>query len=628
MNLNFERIRISNFLSFGEDVEVSLQNQGLCLVKGENKDDAKSKSNMSGKSAFMDALVWCLFGEPYRNLRSKDIIRDNQEFCEVSLWLNEGLQLTRRISRKDPNYLAFQNTPIEQAVIEKELLGINFQQFISTIFFGDETANKKLALFAEGTGAERFGLITPMLDSETWKRGRGKAEDKSKCLQAELSTSQEELSKVELSIKSLGIRIADKKEQAQIFIARKNTLERDKEKEKVDIKHKIRELEGDMERMLDQPIADDEYADIEAFKVQLKDQKQGYEDQIKNVRLEISKLQDRHSDAKVTYAEKALLLKQKQSLYNEVQCPLCYQELKSGVKKDLKFEISAAQKDIRNYEAEMKLTEDLKKRAEIDILQIEALIEQGQSSMELVEDRLELKKSWNSDLKDVDRSITEQTIQVTRVDERYSNQERQLNEDHQKVAEELDVFLKEQGGLENAIGVCKEKIKALNFEIKHASFWIKGYGPEGAPNIDLREKLPLLNEKIRELVPALLSMDYQIEVSGQRQLKSSKKIKNEINLDMQGNFWRCSHGEKQRINTIIQIALGSLYGVRSNCLFFDEYFSGLDSTGIESATELFRNLLGIRDNLESIFVVSHSNVPDFDRELIFVKQEGITTLGV
>lgn len=75
MNINFDRIIISNFLSIGQ-ADIDLKDNGYVLVKGVNNHTEDSAiSNGSGKSTVFEAIIWCLCGETLRG--SKNVTNIN-----------------------------------------------------------------------------------------------------------------------------------------------------------------------------------------------------------------------------------------------------------------------------------------------------------------------------------------------------------------------------------------------------------------------------------------------------------------------------------------------------------------------------------------------------------------------
>lgn len=66
-------VDIENFMAIGK-ARAELEQKGLVLILGENRDDSSQDSNGSGKSSFPDALCWCLYGVTAREETGDDVI--------------------------------------------------------------------------------------------------------------------------------------------------------------------------------------------------------------------------------------------------------------------------------------------------------------------------------------------------------------------------------------------------------------------------------------------------------------------------------------------------------------------------------------------------------------------------
>ena len=77
MNIHFKKVRLYNFLSFG-DSEIMLDEGGYILVRGENNNvDDLATSNGSGKSSIWEAISWAITGQTIRG--TKNVVNMNSE---------------------------------------------------------------------------------------------------------------------------------------------------------------------------------------------------------------------------------------------------------------------------------------------------------------------------------------------------------------------------------------------------------------------------------------------------------------------------------------------------------------------------------------------------------------------
>ncbi|MBE0438100.1 MAG: AAA family ATPase [Methylomicrobium sp.] len=84
-------LEIKNFLTVGEDsIELTLDNKGLCLLQGDNRDDSSAVSNGAGKSTIADAVYWCLFGQTARGETGDSVINNKvKKGCVVELVIED-----------------------------------------------------------------------------------------------------------------------------------------------------------------------------------------------------------------------------------------------------------------------------------------------------------------------------------------------------------------------------------------------------------------------------------------------------------------------------------------------------------------------------------------------------------
>lgn len=171
MQLNFVELKLRNFLSFGNaEQTIKLDKDLHTLVCGLNKDKAEDDSgnqNGVGKSSFMQALHYCIYGKSIGNKITLPTLVNNinKKHMEVSLSFNKD-GVNYRIERgRNPQYLHFYKEDEEitdealgdsrdtQSVIE-EVIGMSSDLFCQTvllscsvpIFMDETTANQKIII--------------------------------------------------------------------------------------------------------------------------------------------------------------------------------------------------------------------------------------------------------------------------------------------------------------------------------------------------------------------------------------------------------------------------------------------------------------------------------------------------
>ena len=83
MIINFNSIKLHNFLSFG-DAEITLKDAGFVLVSGVNNNSSDlARSNGSGKSSIWEGISWALTGETIRGCKQ---VVNKYKFYIFTIW--------------------------------------------------------------------------------------------------------------------------------------------------------------------------------------------------------------------------------------------------------------------------------------------------------------------------------------------------------------------------------------------------------------------------------------------------------------------------------------------------------------------------------------------------------------
>jgi DNA repair exonuclease SbcCD ATPase subunit len=147
----FEKVRLQNFLSFGNTpIEFEYKN-GVTFVTGWNKD--KNTGNGVGKTTLLvESISFALFGETYRKIVQSDVVNShNKDECVVELWFTVNTQPYKIVRSVKPNklYLYKGQDDISKTVTETNkdvlnILGISKQIFNNTLVMTNDAKNKFL----------------------------------------------------------------------------------------------------------------------------------------------------------------------------------------------------------------------------------------------------------------------------------------------------------------------------------------------------------------------------------------------------------------------------------------------------------------------------------------------------
>lgn len=162
MKLTFHKVRYKNLLSTGNVFsEIVLDKSPTTLCVG---------INGAGKSSFLDALTFCLFNKPYRNINKSNLINSiNDKECLVEVDFSAGNnQFMIRRGIKPSVFEIYQNgTLIDQNAasvdyqeyLEDHILGFTYKSFTQIVILGSS-----FTPFMKLTAGDRRTIIEDLLD--------------------------------------------------------------------------------------------------------------------------------------------------------------------------------------------------------------------------------------------------------------------------------------------------------------------------------------------------------------------------------------------------------------------------------------------------------------------------------
>lgn len=171
------RVIVENFLPFRERTEFPLANQGLVLIRGNNKVSASSNDNGSGKTSVLHAIAWVLFGEDLKGRKADAVAcRFTEGQCSVRIDLEDDLGAWSVIRTRRPASLRVEgldvpkdsNMDVVQAAIESRL-GYGLHTFRNAVVFGQGSFDR----FAHADQAEQMKMLDEIqgLDYSAPRRG-------------------------------------------------------------------------------------------------------------------------------------------------------------------------------------------------------------------------------------------------------------------------------------------------------------------------------------------------------------------------------------------------------------------------------------------------------------------------
>ena len=159
----FKAVRYKNFLSTGNVfTEINLNENPTTLIVGENG---------AGKSTFLDAITFSLFGKPFRNINKPQLVNSiNEKDCVVEVEFSIGKKEYRIVRGIKPNvFEIYQDATLVnqdakskdyQEFLEKTILKMNYKSFTQIVILG----STNFTPFMQLSASDHRAVIEDLLD--------------------------------------------------------------------------------------------------------------------------------------------------------------------------------------------------------------------------------------------------------------------------------------------------------------------------------------------------------------------------------------------------------------------------------------------------------------------------------
>lgn len=538
----FTKIRWKNFLSTGNVfTEMNLTGNKTTLISG---------GNGAGKSTFLDAIVFALYGKPFRKINKPQLLNSiNQRELMVELEFKIGrfYYMIRRGQRpgifeifKDGQLVNQDAAQRDyQTYLEENILKINFKAFTQIVILGSATYVPFMELSAGG----RREIIEDLLDIQVFSTMNTLLKDR-------ISVSKEAIADVKRDIEIINTKIESAEKHNE-------SIRRVRETEVEKIKDRVKVILGEIQ----------------------------YDDEnIKAIQFEIEQLIPLIGDkAKVTEKNKKLvslkadLNARKRVLNGDLKfyhdhdnCPTCKQGIEH--KEELISKNQQALLEVEDGLSKMAaLVEEIEVRLG-DIEKIETELQQKNNRIGELRARIKMKKGqlkqFKDDLQAAEREMEE--IDRSEIDKHIANLTKTKNA-HASLIDERETLAVVASMLKD--GGIKTRI--------------------------IRQYVPIMNKLINKHLSSFdLFVDFQLDENFNEVIKS--RFRDTF------SYASFSEGEKLRINLAILLTWRAVSKMRNsistNLLIMDEVIdSAADAQGVDSLIDVLHNLTS-NDN---VFVISH-----------------------
>lgn len=543
--LIFEKVRYKNFLSTGNYFnEINLNENSATLIVGKNG---------GGKSTFLDAICFGLFGKAFRNINKNQLINSINEkgtVVEVEFSINNKNYMVRRGIK--PNIFEiyvdgeFMNQSADardfQKKLEKTILKMNIKSFTQIVILGSSSFTPFMKLSSQN----RRDVIEDILDIDIFSIMNTLLKERISLLKDEMANNNYEIKNIENSIEI-------KTEYLDKMLGSKNKKIESLMNENKQSRKKIDNINK---------------------KIQSKN------DEISSIKLEnmqeiISNLREKQDIFSKMKTQKSRLERESNFFKENDHCNTCHQDIDKSVSEDI-------------------IGKNTQKIGKLDeaFVTIEKMISDQ-------ENLIQLENSKNDEIKEIQNQISELNQDIRFHEKNISKNEKEINflennneniEKEKNDLEELNSQLNRLSGKKiddlertDLYNVCQMLLK-----------------DSGIKTRIIKQYLPVMNKYINNYLNSFdFFANFNLDENFSEVIKS--RHRDEFSYD---SF---SEGEKQRIDLAILFTWREIArmknSVNSNLLILDEVFdSSLDAEGTENFMKVMNTLEGKGFNT---FVISH-----------------------
>jgi len=566
--LKLEQISIQNFLCFREAVTLPLADQGMILVRGDNRISAAADANGVGKTAIIDSLSWVLFGETLRGLKADDVIcRFSEGSCRVELIFTcQGKRWT--LTRSRPHRVTLSDgkdlvTGDEVKTKLEDVLGFGFRTFRNAIVFGQGAFER----FALADTSEQMRMLDEIQGIDLRKALKAAQERKRLASNARASAGQ--------SIDSEQARLDDSTDTVNSLM---EAQERFKETKRVRIETLQSELEK-ANRSFDEVMRQIREARKADKKRALMIKRFEEQDAI---RREIAEALDSAFKANSVLTTQTEMQEQLQreiaNLVESGVCPTCRRTVKdeSTLKAGFEKETSKVNNRVAQASKTANLADAEVKAAQKRLRELVA-VHRGEITRDDIPDAQPIEQLKR----------TASGIKQAKMDA-----EARLKEAQESIWEAQQALVAARGAQQDArarlVKFNKDFDKA-DVDYRIADYWTTAFGDKGIRSLLVDSVAGYLNERLSSHLKDLAAGEVKVTVSALTKLKGGT-TKEKLSLDVDWmwgaeSYMGGSGGQDRRIDLALFLSLQDLAEARSAqpfpIRFFDQPEEGLDAQGLE-----------------------------------------------
>jgi DNA repair exonuclease SbcCD ATPase subunit len=585
---------LNNFRSYKGSHRLELPSKrGLYFFGGVNKAQDLG-ANGAGKSTFLDAIVWCLYGQTSRGLRASDVLTwgvSSGCSVEVSLTIGESEHLVKRTQK--PNSLLLDGKLVDQPELEKTLR-LNCRAFLCSVLnaqFGESFFNMSPTV--------KLTLFSDIMNLDYWLELSDLAKKRSNELLGQIDLLTRKVEKQEGQIKSI--------EEDMAFLKQSVASFKEEKQARIDTAYKkANDLEEKCEILESQSLSLDK--EIEKAEMRLSSQHvvvSNHETRVDSFLAQIQKTSDKRKECEMLVRQNQAAIKELSN--DDDRCPVCRQKMHKAIRQ--------SEIDRFTYDAEVE-GDEAKMHASVVIKLTEEML--------LAKSDLE---SASAKLRAGEREIDKMKQKYTRLKAELKMNLRLADDAAEKLCEAQDQENPYTTILDNKRGQLKklesDSIKDLtqlaDLEAAQAAsyYWVKGF--KRIRLYVIEKAFRTLEVEVNNSLAQLGMTDWQVTFDVERENKSGGTTKGFITL-IQGPSnkvpvrWESwSGGETQRLQLAGDLGLANLImeqaGLVSSVEFYDEPSTHLSPEGMLDLADMLHERAVTEG--KTIWIIDHASITNF-----------------
>lgn len=566
MKINFKHIKFKNIFSYGNKYTEFHFENGIDLVTGKNG---------NGKSTFVDALTYALFGKPFRKIKLGNLVNNkNNRDLEVDLEFEVNGRDFRIVRGQRPHIFeiykmtkgdewekleSHSTTRDQQIYLEENILQFGESVFRQLIALGANLSSSRS--FMDLSKNEKEEVLQVITDTAIFTQIKEKVRERKLTLKTKETDLSYRSKILGQSLTSTKMNISQMENQNAEFKFNKDKV----------ITGIIEEIESKESSI---PNYETALSAIEKLKIEQEKIRKELSPIEGSIQLLLSSKHETEAHIRI-YASNEK---------NKTVCPECSFE----IKQDLEFSADSLR---------------------TDLILVKEQLEKAQSEMQPLTERLEFLRLKISNEPRILQNFETLDREIFTLKERLS---------HTQSWEEIIIDYSELTRLEHEFEEVKAKLIKARGEISDLNEVEEMVSDKNLKGVILNQQLPFLNRFINEFLE-LFESKFNFVIDEEFK-------ENIISRGADNEFNSLSNGQKQRITMSILFAFLKLIeernGVSTNLLILDEYLdSSLDIDGIN---EVLRILSEVFAETKDVVLISHN--PDIKNRFELINRSFKTSL--